>query len=313
MRILALWLVNYYSGNGDQFFRKSLEELGTIDVIPLDSKSCSSDLIKAVESKKYDFLIHIPYRDTIRGETIEYCSQFVKTIAWQGDDEWLWSSDLYHSPKNIAKFYNYNVTTDLFSIPRYQEIGYKNVILAQWGYGIEWVYKKTKPEFDVYFCGAATTERDYYLKSLLSKGFSVGIDGPGYGWHTNKNLKTYPSSVPGKIPKDVMIDRYRKAKIAINFNFGAKDGKAYEQVKARTFEIPAVGPMQIVNDSPSIDRFFKRGKEVITFDSREDLLSKINYYLKHEDKRQEIADAGRKRNEPYNYIDIFKRVFKEAK
>ena len=61
----------------------------------------------------------------------------------------------------------------------------------------------------------------------------------------------------------------------------------------RTFEIPATGTLQI------IDRYhhhwFVERKEIISFDSIHDLKDKINYFLKNDNERVEIALSGQKR------------------
>jgi spore maturation protein CgeB len=44
-----------------------------------------------------------------------------------------------------------------------------------------------------------------------------------------------------------------------------------------------------------LEEFFEIGKEIVCYTGPEDLLEKIRYYLKHEDKRRAIAEAGKAR------------------
>ena len=48
----------------------------------------------------------------------------------------------------------------------------------------------------------------------------------------------------------------------------------------------------LTNYQSDIDTLFNIGRDLVTFDSEEDLLKKCGYYLEHEDERREIAENG---------------------
>lgn len=300
MRILCVWMSEYFSGTTDERFLEPLKRIGfEVDVFPL-KKNCESNLLRTVKYGNYDYLLHVPYRNSIRKEVLRAISDgSTTTIAWNGDDEWLWEDKSENGTEFVASLHNWCVTTSSNSVKKYKDIGYKNVVLAQWGVSrSQWVPKKVKKIHDVYFCGSRDEHRFKFLMHLLQNGIKVKADGPGF-------TKT------GKIALQDMVDGFRRAKIGINFTFGDKNGFQYNQVKARNFEIPAVRTFQLSEDAPDLKRFFKNESEIVTFKGLNDMLNWCRYYLKKEDERESIARAGYERVQEHTYENIFKRVFEE--
>lgn len=297
-KILGLWVDNYYSGSTTERFKKPLESLGySVNVIDLFSKGVEAELIKQAAS--YDYLIHVPYPGSVRLELIHSLKEKhgIKTIVWNGDDEWMFSnaSNSFH-PLLLSKAHDYTITTSEEAFHKYPESS--KVILAQWGYSAsDWVRRKVKKTIDVYFCGARNKHRDIYIRTLLDSGVKVVFQGPEYS--------------KSKISLDEMIRNYRAARIGLNFTVGAKNCKEYGQVKARNFEIPAVGTFQLSEHCSELPNYFKYKKEIAVFSSPKELLEKIKYYLGNEEERETIALAGHKRNKDYSYEKIFKRIFEE--
>lgn len=320
MLIYPLWLTSYHSGTGEQFFKASMQSLGhEVETVPLDLYGCECELLKRIEKRKPGLIFHVPYRDVFRYEIIEAMTKWgLNTMAWNGDDEWLWATDHKHNPLKIAQFYKWNVTTYEAAIPRYKEIGIKP-ILAHWGYSsTDWKYKKRNRDIDVYFCGASTSERDRYLRCVRSMDINYVFDGPGYGVSSDVKNRAYKvteshgKATLGKVPFQVMLQRYQRSKIALSFLMGASGNISYRQVKARAFEIPATGAFQLAFSAPELERFFKIGKEIDVFENEDEMLDKIRFYLKHDSLREKMAKRAQERNREYSYEKILKRVFKEC-
>ena len=47
----------------------------------------------------------------------------------------------------------------------------------------------------------------------------------------------------------------------------------------------------LVEKSPAFSELFEEGKEIVSFSNYEDLLKKVNYYLKNDAEREKIAEA----------------------
>ena len=70
---------------------------------------------------------------------------------------------------------------------------------------------------------------------------------------------------------------------------GASSG---DLTTARSFHIPGSGGFMLHERSNEILSFYDEDKEISCFSSSEELVSKIEFYLKHDDMREEIAKQG---------------------
>jgi spore maturation protein CgeB len=76
--------------------------------------------------------------------------------------------------------------------------------------------------------------------------------------------------------------------IALHF---LRHGNRDEQ-DSRTFEIPACGVFMLAEKSDTHLSLFEDGNEAVFFNTKEQLLEKVKYFLEHEDERKAIARAG---------------------
>jgi spore maturation protein CgeB len=67
-------------------------------------------------------------------------------------------------------------------------------------------------------------------------------------------------------------------------------------VNVRTFEAAGVGAFLLMDRQPALSQFYEEGKEVECFSDNQELRQKIDYYLRNDDERREIAQAARKRS-----------------
>lgn len=89
-------------------------------------------------------------------------------------------------------------------------------------------------------------------------------------------------------------------------------------LNARAFETCGIGGFQMIDWNPGLPHLFEPGEEVVTFRSMDELKSKIDYYLDHEDERREIAEAGRRRAQSehtyrHRLETLLKTVFADGK
>ena len=71
--------------------------------------------------------------------------------------------------------------------------------------------------------------------------------------------------------------------------------KHRDQIKARHFEVSGCGSCQISYYVEDLEHCYEIGKEILIFMDVDDLIEKIRYYLRHDDERSAIAEAGYRR------------------
>lgn len=81
---------------------------------------------------------------------------------------------------------------------------------------------------------------------------------------------------------------FKQSRINLNFTMrGIHSG-----IPLRAVDIMAAGGFLLSNFQADFLNYFVPGEEFVYFDSKEDLMRKVDYYLSHEDERKEIARRG---------------------
>jgi spore maturation protein CgeB len=81
------------------------------------------------------------------------------------------------------------------------------------------------------------------------------------------------------------VSLYQRAKIGFNVhNRGDFTVGSY-----RLFELPANGVMQISDGGQHLDQFFKVGEEIVSYNSADELIDLLRYYLANDEDRRRIA------------------------
>jgi len=129
------------------------------------------------------------------------------------------------------------------------------------------------------------------VKSLIEAGIDVSLYGPEWNDVILKDplLKNY-------YPVTYLSDNeYRKAlcgsKIALAI-YSSLNSDVYTR---KCFEIPATRTMMIAKRTEEMLELFTEDVECVFFDDIEELIDKINIYLRQNDLRNKIAENGYKR------------------
>jgi spore maturation protein CgeB len=83
-----------------------------------------------------------------------------------------------------------------------------------------------------------------------------------------------------------------RSRISVNRHIDVAEGYANNM---RLFEATGVGALLLTEAAPNLKELFEPGREVVSYESEDDLVEKIEHYLRNDDERLEIAAAGQKR------------------
>lgn len=150
----------------------------------------------------------------------------------------------------------------------------------------------TSKDKEYYGCDLTAVGNLYYYRVLLLEQFK------------DYNFKIWGNPMPiwmDSSIKNLIQNRYvsclekskafNAAKIVMNNNHYSE----ISGTNCRTFEIAGCGGFQITDWKEGIAELFEPEKEIITFQTKEELKDKVDYYLIHEKERKEIAERAYKR------------------
>lgn len=222
-------------------------------------------------------------------------------VNWGTDDSWKFPQ----ATRYFAKHVDLHVTTDAASLDRAAALGLDNVMLSQWAASVS-LLKEPLPSkdcrYDVTFVGSLYGDRRRWVDTLRAAGIDVQCFGHG--------------SEHGVVASDDIPEIIRNSRISLNFTGsdnlvpGAGSGG---QIKARTFEVPGAGGFLLTQHAAGLERYFRPGEEVAMFDTPDELVEQVRYYLAHAEARDRVAHAGHRRTaEHHTYAARFAEIFDRA-
>jgi len=132
---------------------------------------------------------------------------------------------------------------------------------------------------------------EWHGKRELSKIYDLAFVGQ-FGIGKRKKImellkKHYPNSYIGPADCQKLGEIYSSAKIGVNYSIK-------NDINMRIFEILGSGTFLLTNKitNNGFDELFEDGRDLVVYDSIEDLFKKIDYYLKNESEREKIAYGG---------------------
>ena len=274
----------------NHFWKKPLEEscekLVWIDLKELYSREgkekTHKKLLTIFEKEKPDFLFmfdSLYYDLDIPSffSELNLISPRTKTVFFSGDD------DLKHnSVRYLGIYFDYLFVAHNDFKHIYKKDGLKNTLFIA----------QTKPKkmppcekiYDVSFAGTPKADRKELMEFLIDKKINVSLF--GYNWDKYPKLKKV---YKGVLSSEDYLKSIGQTKINICFS---KNMFGVPNMKGRFLEIAVCGGFALVEYSPQLKELFKEGKEIVFFRNKEELIQQIEYYLKHDKKRKEIAKAA---------------------
>tara|TARA_B100001093_G_scaffold479610_1_gene508748 strand:+ start:1532 stop:2536 length:1005 start_codon:yes stop_codon:yes gene_type:complete len=263
---------------------------------PLDEFSFNDSLLK-LDLNQYD-VIFIVKGITILPNTLSSIKKNkpnIKLVSWSLDDMYARHNNSFYYKKGL-KFYDYIFTTKSYNVNELKSFNAKKIIFHyQCCNDYIFNYKKSVKapnKVDVSFVGFPEKQRFESLKFLAQNGIKVNIYG-SVKWKSRKYNFKHPNFIvePRQLDFNEYIDKIAESKLSICFL--RKMNRDLHTT--RSVEIPAIGTLMIAEKTIEHSKLFKENEEAIFFKNNLELLKKIKFYLKNEQKRKRIADNGQKR------------------
>jgi spore maturation protein CgeB len=93
------------------------------------------------------------------------------------------------------------------------------------------------------------------------------------------------------LPFEAYVPLYERAKIGFNVH----NRGDYTVGSYRLFDLPGNGVMQLSDGGRFLSAFFEAGTEIVGYGDVDDLIDRIQYYLRHDEERRRIAVNGYRR------------------
>lgn len=126
--------------------------------------------------------------------------------------------------------------------------------------------------------------------------------------YTGSNPKLVPSAIDkGIVSYDIQMPQvFRSSKININVTLRS----IISGIPLRAIDIMGAGGFLLSNYQPELAEYFVDGEEMVMFESEEDMLAKVDYYLRNDNERRNIAYKGWKKvQEQFSYDQLLKQIF----
>jgi len=253
----------------------------------------NNDLL-SISKSNFDF-IFLNRPRLIKSITLKKIKKHSKIFIYNNDDPFgdNYSFYFWWRYKTLLKHCDHIFAYRNKNLKDYRNIGLNNISLLR-----SWYIKKVnfpiklEKIVDVVFIGHFEDDkRDYLFDFLIRNGVSLEIYGPG--WEKSKFYKFFKSKqvVFSSLNIYEYNQKLNESKLAIAL-FSKLNNDGYTR---RCFEIPATKTPMLVFKTLEILSLFN-DKEAIFFETKEELLSKIRYYLKNLKQAEKIGINGYERN-----------------
>lgn len=282
---------------------------------PLFGEELVRQVTLAHRERPLDLFFSYFYAAYVEPEAIREIKRLgIPTMNWYCN-----ASYQFHLVAEIAPAYDYCLVPEKFRLDDYRRVG-ANPIYCQEAANPSFYHPYDVPqEFDVTFVGQKYGDRPAYLRALYDAGLNVRAWGPHWqdadkspSWKRMarrikwalvgppRGLLPFPLEQCGPpLSDDALIAMYSRSKISLGFTTVAElpaDGSPpIKQVRLRDFEATMSGAFYLVEYFEELTEFFTPDREIVCFADAAELVDKARYYLRHEQERECIRQAGLER------------------
>lgn len=238
-------------------------------------------LLKRVEETSPDVVFCVLMQYEVWIETMRLIRKSGPLLVnWSTDDSWKYPM----FSRLIGTEWDLSVTTYPDTVGWYQRDGVGRGYLSQWAANAETLMPPLPAaacRYPVSFVGAAYGNRPAMVEVLRREGIDVACF--GHGWPA------------GPVEAKRISEIVRASRISLSFSEGSRKGTGGtgdRQIKARVFEVPGYGGCLLTEQTPNLEKYFRLGEEVLTFEGRDELVGAVKSLLADSERRDAIARRG---------------------
>jgi spore maturation protein CgeB len=265
----------------------------------------NAELLDIVRTERPEAVLVSLYTDQILPATLNTIKAQTTSVYYAYDD--MWRRDFVDF---WAPHFSYVTTSYVRGVAEMSLRGHRNAIylsLASNHYLFR--RKDVAKQYDVSFVGMSHPYRRWLVRWLERSGIHVHVFGTGW----KKESIAGTRFRKGRVPAEQLVDIINATRVNLNLTNETswdaryllssprallntfRSRKTFAPVNLRIFEVNACGGFQLVPYMEGLEKRYDIGTELVTYQSPEQLVERVRYYLEREDERQAIADAGYRR------------------
>lgn len=262
-------------------------------------RTINNELIKFIENSKPDIILVFKGMEVFPSSLHWVKTKGIKLVNYNPDNPFVFTGRGSGNKNviNSLKLFDLHLTYNLEILRIFEKLS----INAKWlpfGYDVPpEVFQQIKLSEEIKkpcFIGTADRQRVDFFNKLSDEGVEIDVFGPHWQkFKLHKNISFHEAVYENEFLKK--IRQYR-----VQINILRKHN--YNSHGMRSFEIAAMGGIQLANDTPEHRSFFESDKEIYLFTSIQDCAKKACYLLTLSDSdADKIRDSARQRSVESNY------------
>lgn len=279
-------------GRGPSLLERIMWKLG----LPIDTTSANRQLLEAAASGPE--IVWIDKALTIRPGTlarVRQVSPWSVLVSFSEDPMSLRHNRSLYYTWSIDS-YDFLFTPNPIDVEHMPRLGAKRIVLVDKSFD-RYTHRPlplSQEDYhrwgsDVSFVGTFEKDRAMCLSSLAQHGLAIRVWGNNWRSWQKRHPELHVEGRP------VYFDNYPAVICASKVNLCFLRKANRDTSTSRSVEIPACGSFMLGERTYDHQRLFVEGKEAEFFSSQAELVEKVQFYLKHDDLRKAIGQAGRMR------------------